>query len=68
MITTAVKSTLGIYMYKKLVGKKYIPLTGFSIAGSLYEDLKSVGFSEEEAVQSRYKGPKYMIFKGIKIS
>ena len=49
-------------------GKKYIPLTGFSIAGSLYEDLKSVGFSEEEAVQSRYKGPKYMIFKGIKIS
>lgn len=49
-------------------GKKYIPLTGFSIAGDIYEDLKHVEFSKEETVQSRYKGPKYMIFKGIKIS
>lgn len=49
-------------------GKKYIPLTGFSIAGSLYEDLKQVKFSKEDTVTSRYKGPKYMIFKGIEIS
>ncbi len=49
-------------------GKKYIPLTGFSIAGSLYEDLKLVKFSNEETVNSRYKGPKYMIFKGVEIS
>ena len=49
-------------------GKKYIPLTGFSIAGNIYEDLLKVGFSKEEDQTSRYKGPKYMIFKGIKIS
>ena len=49
-------------------GKKYIPLTGFSIAGSLYEDLKQVKFSKEDTVTKRYKGPKYMIFKGVEIS
>ncbi len=49
-------------------GKKYIPLTGFSIAGEIYEDLKYVEFSEEQDVSASYKGPKYMIFKGIKIS
>ena len=49
-------------------GKKYIPLTGFSIAGSLYEDLKHVHFSKEDTITSRYKGPKYMIFSGIEIS
>ena len=49
-------------------GKKYIPLTGFSIAGNIYEDIKSVEFSKEEGTTSRYKGPKYMIFKGLKIS
>ena len=49
-------------------GKKYIPLTGFSIAGNIYEDLKKVEFSKEEDTTSRCKGPKYMIFKGLKIS
>lgn len=49
-------------------GKKYIPLTGFSIAGNIYEDIKNVKFSKEEGQTSRYKGPKYMIFEGIKIS
>ena len=49
-------------------GKKYIPLTGFSIAGNIYEDIKNVKFSKEEAQTSRYNGPKYMIFEGIKIS
>ena len=49
-------------------GKKYIPLTGFSIAGNIYEDIKKVEFSKEEVVQPRYSGPKYMIFKGLEIS
>ena len=49
-------------------GKKYIPLTGFSIAGNIYEDIKEVKFSKEEDRGPYYKGPKYMIFKGLKIS
>ncbi|MCR4634230.1 MAG: hypothetical protein K5648_08905 [Erysipelotrichaceae bacterium] len=49
-------------------GKKYIPLTGFSIAGNIYEDMKNVKFSKEEGQTSRYKGPKYLIFEGLKIS
>ena len=49
-------------------GEKYIPLTGFSIAGSIYEDLKNVEFSKEETITSKYAGPKYMIFSGLKIS
>ncbi|MBQ0036494.1 MAG: hypothetical protein KBT35_06215 [Firmicutes bacterium] len=48
-------------------GKKYIPLTGFSISGNIYKDLKSVEFSKESATSGSYKGPKYFIFKGIKI-
>ncbi len=48
-------------------GKKYIPLTGFSISGNIYEDIKTVEFSKEETVSSNYKGPKYLIFKGIKL-
>ena len=49
-------------------GKKYIPLTGFSIAGNIYEDIKKVEFSKEQTLTNSYKGPKYMIFKGLKIS
>ena len=49
-------------------GKKYIPLTGFSIAGNIYEDIKDVQFSKEQSLLKDYKGPKYMIFKGLKIS
>jgi PmbA protein len=49
-------------------GKKYIPLTGFSISGNIYDDIKDVKFSKEENITARYKGPKYMIFKGLKIS
>ena len=49
-------------------GKKYIPLTGFSIAGNIYEDIKDVKFSKEQTTMVNYKGPKYMIFKGLKIS
>ncbi|MBR0417782.1 MAG: hypothetical protein IJI66_01280 [Erysipelotrichaceae bacterium] len=49
-------------------GEKYIPLAGFSIAGNIYEDIKKVEFSKEQCTMTHYKGPKYMIFKGIKIS
>nr|MCR4855474.1 hypothetical protein [Erysipelotrichaceae bacterium] len=49
-------------------GKKYVPLTGFSISGNIYDDIKDVKFSKEENITARYKGPKYMIFKGLKIS
>ena len=49
-------------------GKKYIPLTGFSIAGNIYENMKDVQFSKEESTLRNYKGPKYFIFKNIKIS
>ncbi len=49
-------------------GKKYIPLTGFSIAGNIYENMKDVQFSEETSALRNYKGPKYFIFRNIKIS
>lgn len=49
-------------------GKKYIPLTGFSIAGSIYDDMKNMEFSKEITTDSNYKGPKYFIFKNLKIS
>jgi len=49
-------------------GKKYIPLTGFSISGNIYEDLKNVEFSKEEVSAPSYKGPKYFIFKNIQLS
>lgn len=48
-------------------GKKYIPLTGFSISGNIYEDIKNVEFSKELDTSSSYKGPKYFIFKDISI-
>ena len=49
-------------------GKKYIPLTGFSISGLIYDDIKNVEFSKEDVILPWYKGPKYMMFKGIEIS
>lgn len=49
-------------------GKKYIPLTGFSISGNIYNDIKDVKFSKENDQSSFYDGPKYMIFKGIEIN
>ena len=48
-------------------GEKYIPLTGFSISGNIYEDMKNIEFSKEVSTSSAYKGPKYFIFKGISI-
>ena len=49
-------------------GKKYIPLTGLSISGNIYESMKNVRFSKEQTVLSDYKGPKYFIFDDITIS
>lgn len=49
-------------------GKKYIPLTGFSIAGNIYKDFEKVEFSKEIDSSESYLGPKYMIFRGIEIS
>ncbi len=49
-------------------GEKYIPLTGFSISGNIYEAMNDVAFSKEIATTSHYKGPKYFIFKNLIIS
>ncbi len=49
-------------------GEKYIPLTGFSISGDVYEAMKDIAFSKEETVTTYYKGPKYFIFKNLTIS
>ena len=48
-------------------GEKYIPLTGFSISGNIYEDLKKLELSKENGALPNYSGPKYLIFKGINI-
>ena len=48
-------------------GKKYIPLTSFSISGNIYSDMKQMEFSKEIVASSSYKGPKYFIFKNISI-
>ena len=49
-------------------GEKYIPLTGFSITGNIYEALQDVEFSSENTTTQKYQGPKYFIFKNLNIS
>ncbi len=49
-------------------GEKYIPLTGFSISGDIYDAMNDIAFSKEETVYTYYKGPKYFIFKNLTIS
>ena len=56
-----------VRLAKYFDGKKYIPLTGFSISGNIYEDLKNVKLSKEDNIMPYYKGPKYLIFEGINI-
>ena len=56
-----------VRLAKYFDGKKYIPLTGFSISGNIYEDLKKVKLSKENNIMPDYKGPKYLIFEGINI-
>ena len=48
-------------------GNEYIPLTGFSIAGNIYNDIRNVKVSKEETTMSYYKGPKYLIFSNLSI-
>ena len=53
--------------------EKVVPLTGFSISGNIYEAIKTVRFSPEEEVVSgerglSLKGPKYAVFRDIRIS
>ncbi len=49
-------------------GEKYIPLTGFSISGNIYEAMNTVAFSKEQTTTSHYKGPKYFIFQNLLIA
>jgi len=56
-----------VRLAKYFDGKKYIPLTGFSISGNIYQDMKSFKFSNEECKMANYAGPKYWIFKDISI-
>lgn len=49
-------------------GEKYIPLTGFSVSGNIYEAMNDINFSKEVTTTSHYKGPKYFIFKNLVIS
>ena len=48
-------------------GEKEIPVTGFSIAGSLHELKGNIVCSKEKIVSSRYVGPKYLFIKGMSI-
>ncbi|MBE6136394.1 MAG: hypothetical protein E7181_03910 [Erysipelotrichaceae bacterium] len=48
-------------------GEKEIPVTGFSIAGSLHELKGNIVVSKEKIVSSRYVGPKYLFVKGMSI-
>lgn len=49
-------------------GKKYIPLTNFSVSGNFYEDVKTIAFSKEKVKTPAYAGPKYWIFKNMNIN
>lgn len=46
-------------------GEKYIPITGFSVSGNIFESLSEVSFSTEQEVfmdaRFSYSGPKYWI-------
>ena len=48
-------------------GEKEIPVTGFSIAGSLHELKGNIICSKEDIVTPRYVGPKYLFVKGMSI-
>lgn len=48
-------------------GEKEIPITGFSISGNMHEAKSTLRLSKEEVTYPSYHGPKYLVFKGIKI-
>lgn len=47
---------------------KIVPITGFSVAGNIYEDIKEATFSKENVVLNNYAGPKYICFRNMQIS
>ncbi len=49
-------------------GEKEIPVTGFSIAGNLYDVKGKVNFSKEIQTTPRYIGPKYIEVKDMSIN
>ncbi len=55
----------------KYDGQKYIPLTGFSVSGNIFESLQTVRFSTENEIVNdfgSYSGPKYWIFDGMTLN
>lgn len=44
-------------------GEKTYPVTGFSVAGNIFEDIKKMHFSEEVDSMNSYFGPKYIQVK-----
>ena len=58
---------LALYEHDGLVE----PLTGFSISGNIYEEIRTATFSSEKAFINERRtsgyGPKYMFLKGMKI-
>ncbi len=49
-------------------GKDTYPVTGFSIAGNLYEDLKHFRFSKEVDTFQTFRGPKYLWIPNVNIN
>ena len=49
-------------------GKKYIPITGFAIAGNIYDAVKDMKFSKEKTSEIDYSGPRYFIFSNLSIN
>ena len=49
-------------------GKKYIPVTGFAVAGNIYEAAKDMKFSKEKTSSINYSGPRYFIFDKLSIN
>ena len=49
-------------------GKNTYPVTGFSIAGNLYEDIKHFRFSKEVDTYKTFRGPKYLWIPNVNIN
>ena len=49
-------------------GKDTYPVSGFSITGNLYEDIKHFRFSKEIGTYKRFRGPKYLLIPNVSIN
>ena len=49
-------------------GKNTYPVTGFSISGNLYEDIKRFRFSKEVDTYKSFRGPKYLWIPNVNIN